>query len=260
MTDFKEAGFMYAMGLVVAVIVVAQAVFFLVKAWRRGKELGITVNDMKNTVVTSVMFSITPALSIVATVVALAGALGLVLPWVRTLIIGNISFETAAASAAMEAYGLGGLTSEVTDPEVFSAIAWVMTLGSMLPLVIIPIFLKRIQKKMGKALSKDTKWADVISSAAFVGLICAFVGRAILGQGNVDVSPEVLTDGAGVLSVTALVFSVLFMIILQKIADKKQLKWLDAFAMPISMFAAMGVVILVSQLLPPEIAFLEWRG
>ena len=30
--------------------------------------------------------------------------------------------------------------------------------------------------------------------------------------------------------------------------------------MPISMFAAMGVVILVSQLLPPEIAFLEWRG
>ncbi len=75
-----------------------------------------------------------------------------------------------------------------------------------------------------------------------------------------DVSPEVLTDGAGVLSVTALVFSVLFMIILQKIADKKQLKWLDAFAMPISMFAAMGVVILVSQLLPPEIAFLEWRG
>ena len=162
---------MYAMGLVVAVIVVAQAVFFLVKAWRRGKELGITVKDMKNTVVTSVMFSITPALSIVATVVALAGALGLVLPWVRTLIIGNISFETAAASAAMEAYGLGGLTSEVTDPEVFSAIAWVMTLGSMLPLVIIPIFLKRIQKKMGKALSKDTNWADVICSASCVGRI-----------------------------------------------------------------------------------------
>ena len=219
MTDFKEAGFMYAMGLVVAVIVVAQAVFFLVKAWRRGKELGITVKDMKNTVVTSVMFSITPALSIVATVVALAGALGLVLPWVRTLIIGNISFETAAASAAMEAYGLGGLTSEVTDPEVFSAIAWVMTLGSMLPLVIIPIFLKRIQKKMGKALSKDTKWADVISSAAFVGLICAFVGRAILGQGN-GCKPRGLNRRRGVLSVTALVFSVLFMIILQKSPTK----------------------------------------
>ena len=119
MTDFKEAGFMYAMGLVVAVIVVAQAVFFLVKAWRRGKELGITVKDMKNTVVTSVMFSITPALSIVATVVALAGA-GLVLTWVRTLIIGNISFETAAASAAMEAYGLADLQARSQTPR-FSA-------------------------------------------------------------------------------------------------------------------------------------------
>lgn len=260
MTDFKEATFMYVIGLVVAVVVLAQAVFFLVKAWRRGKELGISVQDMKNTVVSSVMFSVTPALSIVATVVALAGALGLVLPWVRTLIIGNISFETAAASSAMSSYGLGSLSSEVTDPEIFSAIAWVMTLGSMLPLILIPIFLKTIQKKMGKTLAKDTKWADVIASAAFVGLISAFVGRAILGQGNIKTSPDVLTDGAGVLSVTALISSVVFMLILQKIADKRQIKWLNAFAMPISMFAGMGMVILAAQILPPEIAFFEWRG
>lgn len=30
--------------------------------------------------------------------------------------------------------------------------------------------------------------------------------------------------------------------------------------MPVSMFAAMGMAMLLANVLPPDIAFLEWRG
>lgn len=260
MSDFKESGFMFFLGTIVVVFIISESMFFLVRAWKRGRQIGITTQDLKNTVLSSAMFTLTPALSIVATIIALSAALGLVLPWIRLTVIGNISYETAAASGAIEAFGSGGLASEITDINIFSTIIWVMTLGSILPLVIIPIFLKRIQKSVGKAMSKDTKWADVMSAAAFIGLISAFIGRAILGQGDVANQPEVLTDGAGILSVSTLISSVVVMLLLQRLADKKNIKWLQSFAMPMSMFAAMGVAVLLSQVLPSEIAFLEWRG
>ena len=41
MTDFKESPFMYAIAFVAIGFVIVQSVFFIVKAWKRAKELGI---------------------------------------------------------------------------------------------------------------------------------------------------------------------------------------------------------------------------
>ena len=125
-----------------------------------------------------------------------------------------------------------------------------------MPLLLIPFLLKTVQKKIGKTVSKNSKWSSVMSAAAFIGLIAAFVARAIAGKGE----PDIIGDGAGVLSVAALIFSVVLMLIIQKIASAKNLKWLDSFAMPFSMIGAMALVMLLAQLLPESIAFLEWRG
>ena len=59
-----------------------------------------------------------------------------------------------------------------------------MTIGSILPLVIVPFALKKIQKSIGKVSTKDPKWADTMAAAAFIGLIAAFIGRAVLGKGQ----------------------------------------------------------------------------
>ena len=48
------------------------------------------------------MFTVAPAISILATVIVLANALGIVLPWIRLSVIGNLMYETTAAEAAME--------------------------------------------------------------------------------------------------------------------------------------------------------------
>lgn len=255
--DFKESIFMYIIGGVVVLFVLAQSLFFLIRAWKQGKKLGISTSVMRGAVTQSALFSIAPAISIVATILTLSGALGIVLPWIRLTVIGAISYEVPAAESAMEALGYtGGLSAEITDPLGFSTAAWVMTLGSIMPLVIIPFAMKKIQKGIGKAVSKNTAWADVMSAAAFIGLISAFVGRAIVGQGD----KAVLGDGAGIMSVCALLVSMLSMYLFMHLQKKKEIPWLQSLAMPLSMFIAMGAVMLLAQVLPADIAWLEWRG
>lgn len=255
--DFKSDAFMYCIGIVIVLFVLAQSSFFLVRAWRRARELGVENTTLKKTVSSSVLFTIAPALAILATVLTLSNALGIVLPWIRLSVIGAISYEVPAAEAAIEAFGIsGGISQEVTDPTIFATIAWVMTLGSIMPLILVPFMLKKIQKGIGKVASKNGRWADIMSAAAFIGLISAFIGRAIAGRGDV----LVIGDGAGVMSVSALLSSMLFMFILSKLADRFNINWLKPFAMPLSMILAMVVVMILAQVLSQNIATLEWRG
>lgn len=254
--DFKSDGFMYGIALVIISFVIAQSLFFLIRSVKRAKQLGISKSTIIDTITSSALFSIAPAFSICITVLILSVALGTVLPWIRLSVIGAISYEVPAAEAAIDASGLAtGISREITDPTVFAAVTWVMTLGSILPLVLVPILLKKVQSKVSGVASKNASWTDLMSAAAFIGLISAFVGRSIAGTGT----KEGLGDGAGVLSVTALIASVIFMLLFSLISKKTKAKWIDSFAMPISMFLALGVVVLVIKFLPPEIAYFEWR-
>ncbi len=262
-SDFKSDGFMYLVILAVIIFVCVQALFFMKKAWARGKELGITDTQLKNTVTSSAMFSIAPAIGIAVTVITLSVALGYVLPWIRLTVIGAIQYEVTAAEAALESAGIvGGIATNVSDKKIFTAIAWVMTLGSILPLFIIPIVLKKIQKGVSDVAAKNSKWMDLMTAAAFIGLISAFIGRGIAGVGSKDPDPVtgkmIIGDGAGVLSITAIIFSVGFMLLFTTINKKLKKNWIDALAMPVSMVLAMIVVVLVSQFLP-ELASIEWR-
>ena len=253
---------MLALGLAVIIAVLGQSVFFLVRALKRGKELGVSSLVIKSTIISSTLFTIAPALAIVATILALSPALGIILPWIRLSVIGNITQETTAATAALDAVGNGAsLAYAVTDETVFSIVIWVMTLGSSLPLLLIPLLLKKLQKGIKKvAGGKDSKWTDAMSAAAFIGLICAFIARSIAGMGSHNVlTGEYNYDGAGIVSVAALLSSVVCMLALQKIAEKKSIRWLETFSMPMAMFFAMGVVVVLAQILPESLYLFEWR-
>ncbi len=268
MMDFRENSFMLALGLTVVAFILAQSAAFLIRAVKRGNQIGLSKSVMKNTVIQSVLFTVTPALAIVATIIALTPALGIILPWIRLSVIGNITQETAAASAAVEAAsnGAASLSVPITDEKTFATVMWVMTLASSLPLVILPLCLKRIQHGMNKAIGKsgDSKLTDTLAVAAFIGLIAAFIARALAGKGTgIQAADGTVTynyDGAGLMSVATLVISVVIMLILSKTAEKRNIKWLQNFAMPISMFAAMGFAVLLSQILPEAIAHFEFRA
>ena len=45
--NFKENGFMIGLGLFIVVFVIAQSLFFLIKAWKQGKKKGIKTDKKK---------------------------------------------------------------------------------------------------------------------------------------------------------------------------------------------------------------------
>ena len=275
--DFKSSGMLYLIAGAVILFVLAQSVFFLVKAYKQGKALGLDKSKLRNAITSSALFTVPSALSVLATVIALAPALGLVIPWVRLSVIGNLMYETTAAEAAMEAMGhQGGMAVEVTDPTVYAGVAWVMTLGICFSLVILPFVAKPLHKKLLAAGKKeevkeaaedapaDAKKKRTLNGfinnfatpAIFIGLIGAFIARAIIGSGK----PETFGDGAGVLSVITLVVAIVVSIALEILAKKLKLTWLEPFVMPIGMIIAMIAAIVFFNVLPEELAMLEWRG
>ena len=263
--DFKNSGIMYALAALVVVFVTAQSLFFLVKAWNRGKELGIEAAKMKQTVISSALFSVAPAISILATVLALASALGYVLPWIRLSVIGNLAYETVAAEAALEALGTSMANSDLNTIE-FSTVAWAMTVGSCFPLVLLPFLCKRIHKAMHKVLGGGTaengapkkgkisaNVGDALGAAAFIGIMAAFISRSIMG---------VQKDGpsAGFMTIAVLLSAMVFTVALDLLCKKKHLTKLEPFVLPIAMFGAMGIAVLLTQTLPPEWTEFVWRS
>ena len=94
-------------GLLVAVVL-AQSVFFLVKALRRSKAIGMDQAKIRKTIRTAAIFTIAPAVSIVISVIALSKSLGLPLPWLRLSVVGSLSYEAIAAENAVSTGDLGG--------------------------------------------------------------------------------------------------------------------------------------------------------
>jgi hypothetical protein len=78
--DFKESTGLYLIAGGVILFVLAQSIFFLVKAWKQGEKLGLDKKKLRDAVTSSAVFTIPSALSVLATVIVLAPSLGLVIP------------------------------------------------------------------------------------------------------------------------------------------------------------------------------------
>ncbi len=228
LADFKNGALMFALGSFAAVFVIAQSVFFLVKAVKQGHALGMDGKVMKKAAFSSAIFTITPSISILLGLVTLSKALGVALPWIRLSVIGAVTYELPAAEAAANAFGLS-ISGSVTDPKIFSAIIWVMTTGCITPLIIIPLFLKKLRGGLNKMKSRDEKWGDIFMTALFLGMISAFLGMGISG---------------GLLSVLTLLSSAIIMIGCGAIIKKCGAEWLRNYALPFSMIGAMALAIL----------------
>ncbi|MBU0926637.1 MAG: DUF5058 family protein [Spirochaetes bacterium] len=228
MIDIRNSPFLFGLGAFVALFVTAQSLVFIAAAWKEGKRLGIPSATMRKALVGSGTFSVVPSIAILLAVLTLAGALGLPLPWIRLSVVGAITYELPAAETAAQAFGTS-IKSTISDPTVFSAIAWAMSLGSVFAMVLITLFAKRIQSGIHKAQLKDTKWAGLLISAMFMGLISAFLGSAL---------------GGGLVSILALLASAATMAIFGLLIKKAKMAKLENFAMPVSMITGMAVAAL----------------
>ena len=228
--------FMYIVAICVILFVLAQSVFFLVRAYRRGKQLGIRAAKLKKTVVSTAVFTIAPAISILIGIVTLSKFLGIPLPWIRMSVIGALTYELPAATSTANALGVS-LSQMVADPKVYSAIAWVMTLGIMPSIILPPILMKKIQGGVVKLRNKDSKWGDIFMTSLFLGMISAFLGM---------VFADVRSGLSGWIPVFVLLVSAALMGIIGLLIKKCNLKWLETYALAISMVGAMVFAALIT--------------
>ena len=92
--------FMYGLVAIVILFVIAMSIRFIVLAWKRAKKLGMDPKVLRRVAVSSAIFTVAPAVSILLGVIALSRALGFPLPWLRLSVIGALTYETPAAASA----------------------------------------------------------------------------------------------------------------------------------------------------------------
>lgn len=233
-------------GLIVA-LVLGQSVFFLVKALKRAKQIEIKSEVLKKTITTSIIFTIAPAVSILVGVISLSVALGIPLPWLRLSVVGSLSYETVAAGTTIETLGKS-LSERLTDPSSYVTVAWVMTIGIVLGLFLVPLLTKKIQSGMINLEVKDKKWMEIFNNAMFLGMISAFLGYVFCDVTNLFRPDEwLIENGISRTSCLIPVFvfftSGIIMAVLGILSKKLKQRWITDYALPISLIAGMAAAI-----------------
>ena len=229
-------------GAIIA-LVLAQSVFFLVRAMKRAKALGISSSTVKKTISSAAIFTVAPAIAVLVGVVALSKGLGIALPWLRLSVIGSITYETVAAGNALEAAGQSAGTT-IVDPSIFISVAWVMTIGIAAGLILVPFVTKKLQSGLSKIGMKDKKWGEIFNNAMFLGMISAFLGYVFC-----DVGLLVKGDTSGLVPVCVMAVSAVVMAICGLIATKAKIRWLTDYALPMSLIVGMASAIPFTALL-----------
>lgn len=219
----------------ILLLVTAQSVFFLLRAWKAGKELGLSTAVLRKTVISSAIFTVAPAVSILMGVLVLSKKLGLALPWLRLSVIGALTYELTAAESAAKAAGTSLEESAVAiTGGQFLNITIVMTLGIIVGLVLVPILCKKIQGGMVKMRNRDKKWGEIVTSALFMGMISAFLGLIFC---------DVTIGLAGWIKVFVMLVSAVCMALFGLLIKVTKWSWINDYALPVCMLIGMAAAI-----------------
>ena len=193
MLEIGNSWWMYLLGIIVTVFVLGGCSFFIIKAYREAKRLNMDPKIIKKTITSSIIFTILPSISILVGIFALAGQLGIPLPWIRLSVIGALHYEGTAAKTALQFLQERGITESAVQ---ITTIATVMTVG----IISGPLFClfgfkaydKKILSKSNAPAETEDKpvdavqakpkrgFGDVLFSAVFIAMItCLLVWDSV---------------------------------------------------------------------------------
>ena len=219
--------------------VLGQSLFFLLKAMKRSKEIGMDQTKIRKTIKTAAIFTIAPAVSIVISVITLSKSLGIPLPWLRLSVVGSLSYEAIAASNALSSMGLELGKVDTLTAQQYVNITLVMTISIMVGIWLVPVIGKKLLSGMSNLESKDKKWAEIFQNAMFIGMIAAFLGYVFCDISRLWNPVSGYSPTSGLIPVAVMVVSALIMVVLGLLMRKPKLKWLGDYALPISLILGM---------------------
>ena len=224
---------LFAIAGIVILAVLGQSCFFLFRALRRAKEIGMDEKKLRKIMISSAIFTIAPAVSILVGVLALSKSLGVALPWLRLSIIGSLSYETIAAETTQKSLDAGAMTASG-----FVTVLFVMTFGIILGLVLTPILARRIGEGVKGMEKRDKKWGEIFNNAMFLGMISAFLGYVFCDFSNVFRG-----DTSALIPVLVMGASALIMVACGLLARYPRMKWMLDYALPFSLIGGMAMAI-----------------
>ncbi|MBO5278616.1 MAG: DUF5058 family protein [Lachnospiraceae bacterium] len=225
MKDIISSPLLLIFVIVGLLYIVGFSLVYLKKAYARCLELGISKEDLKTVIKSSLVFSIVPSLSIVVGLFALISVLGTVWSWWRLSVIGSLSYESLISSAVASAIGFA-TNAEMLDQATgrqFGVVMILMSIGMLSGFFILLPFGKKLSMSVNKTEGTNN-WKYVLSGTFMLCLFAVYVPVLLIGD----------TVQAAVM-LTGLVIAV----VLGIFARKPGLKWLNDFIMAFSMIGGM---------------------
>ncbi len=216
----KNAPILFILVAVIIAVILAQAVFFLVRSYKRGVAIGMDKKVLNKTILRAAVFTIAPAVSILVGVVVLSNKLGLPLPWLRLSVIGSLSYETIASE----------VVDAVSNATQYVSVSLVMTMGMLVSMFLPAILGKKINNGMLKIKQKDKQWGEIFMTALFMGMISAFLGYVFGG---------VCEGLKGFIPVFVFLISAVLMALCGLLLKITKWKWINDYALPVCMVLGM---------------------
>ena len=259
MSSIANSWWMFLLGAIVVVFVLAISVFFIIKAFKDAKKLNMDTKMLKKVIFNSAVFTILPSIAILIGIVALSKNIGIALPWIRLSVIGALQYEGTAVKAVLD-----GAT--LADPSTFITVALVMTIGIISgPLFCLFGFEFYDKKVLSKARVQtpevDAENDEVVEakpkqekpkkdlgsmlfSAVFIAMVSAFMADDIkvlfypkTGTVVYQPTPYVPTIVIGVTILSMWIFDIL--------ENKCKQKWLASFSLGFSMLIGMATAAII---------------
>lgn len=217
-----------ACGIAVSLIVV-QAVIFLRNSYTAGQELGLTEQQMKGAMKSSAITSIGPSIVILSGMLSLLVSVGGPMAWMRLGLIGSVMFESMAAGFGTSSVGVQ-LGADPMTELAFTMAVWTMILGSIGWVIFATLTANRMDRIQEKLSGGNAALLTVIASSAIIGAFSAMSANHLVRLNK---------------NSRACVLGGVMMGILITLADKKNIKWLNEWALTFSILFGMIVTALV---------------
>lgn len=268
--EIANSWWMYLLGAIVVLFVLAGCIFFIIKAFKDAKKLNMETKVLKKVIFDSFLFTLLPSISILIGVVALSGTLGVPLPWIRLTVIGALHYEGAAVKAV-----IGDATS-IATPEMFVTIAFVMTLGILTGPIYCLLGFKAYDKKvLAKArveqeqkekaveefkgestevieTEKEEKpkgFGSILFNAVFIAMVSSFLAIDIVKifkTGTIDKEGVPVTPVNSYIPLIVIGVTFLAMFVCDYIEKKFNQKWLSSFGLGLSMIIGMASAVIIN--------------
>ena len=231
----------FAIGGIIAAVIILMSLVFLFKAVRRAKAIGMDKKIVTETIKNSAVFSIVPSIPIVIGVGIMMQYLGLAIPWIRLTVIGALQYEMLAMSQAGVAPGTG-------DAVAIATAAVIMTLAILTGPLFNAIFYKKYQNKLYDLQQKNQKLMDTVTGAMLGGMLSGIMSAIIVGACFTIGSP--VTDGSGIttygeVTLITLASSIVITAICGAIMIFGKQKWMESYALPISILGSLAIALAV---------------